>query len=57
MFTDIPEHYDLINHIITLGMDSGWRQKAARLCLQSRPSNILDICCGTGDLAISLASL
>ena len=57
IFTDIPEHYDLINHIITLGMDNSWRQKAALACLLSHPARILDLCCGTGDLTISLARL
>jgi ubiquinone/menaquinone biosynthesis C-methylase UbiE len=33
MFTDIPPHYDLINHLITLRMDRGWRRKAALACL------------------------
>ena len=57
MFESIPKHYDLINHIITLGMDAGWRKKAALACLSTRPSLILDICCGTGDLSIALARL
>lgn len=57
MFEAIPERYDLINHIITLGMDTGWRKKAALTCLSTRPTHILDLCCGTGDLTIALARL
>jgi demethylmenaquinone methyltransferase/2-methoxy-6-polyprenyl-1,4-benzoquinol methylase len=57
IFTAIPERYDLINHVITLGMDTGWRKQAALACLTSRPQRILDICCGTGDLAIAIARL
>lgn len=57
IFTRIPDRYDLINHVITLGMDTGWRRRAAEACLQDRPSRILDICCGTGDLAITIAKL
>ena len=57
IFTRIPDRYDLINHVITLGMDAGWRRKAALACLQDRPGRILDICCGTGDLAITIATL
>ena len=57
IFTRIPEHYDLINHVITLGMDTGWRKQAALACLRDRPARILDICCGTGDLAITIARL
>ena len=57
IFTRIPDRYDLINHVITLGMDTGWRMQAALACLQDRPGRILDICCGTGDLAITIARL
>jgi demethylmenaquinone methyltransferase/2-methoxy-6-polyprenyl-1,4-benzoquinol methylase len=57
MFTDIPPHYDLINHLITLRMDRGWRRKAALACLASKPRKVLDLCCGTGDLAITIANL
>ena len=57
IFTRIPDRYDLINHVITLGMDNGWRRQAALACLQDRPGRILDICCGTGDLAVTIARL
>ncbi len=57
MFTDIPPRYDLINHLITWGMDRGWRRKAARECLSGRPLRVLDLCCGTGDLALTIAGL
>ena len=57
MFTAIPQHYDLINRVITLGMDRGWRTRAALECLKAKPSRILDLCCGTGDLSILLARL
>jgi demethylmenaquinone methyltransferase/2-methoxy-6-polyprenyl-1,4-benzoquinol methylase len=57
MFTDIPPRYDLINHLITWRMDRGWRRNAALTCLTSRPQKVLDLCCGTGDLAITIANL
>lgn len=57
MFTAVPRRYDLINHIITWGMDRWWRLKAARECLRSHPGKVLDLCCGTGDLAINMARL
>lgn len=57
IFTRIPDRYDLINHVITLGMDDGWRRKAALACLQDRPERILDMCCGTGDLGVTIAKL
>ena len=57
IFTAVPDRYDLINRIFTWGLDKRWRLKAARLCLVTQPDTILDLCCGTGDLAIRLAQL
>ena len=57
MFTAVPPRYDLINHLITWGLDKRWRWQAARECLTSQPGKVLDLCCGTGDLAINLARL
>jgi demethylmenaquinone methyltransferase/2-methoxy-6-polyprenyl-1,4-benzoquinol methylase len=57
MFTAVPPRYDLINRIVTWGLDERWRRKAARECLTARPKKVLDLCCGTGDLAINLARL
>lgn len=57
IFNDIPPRYDLINRLITWGMDKQWRLKAAQACLVFRPRQILDLCCGTGDLAVTLAGL
>jgi demethylmenaquinone methyltransferase/2-methoxy-6-polyprenyl-1,4-benzoquinol methylase len=57
MFTTVPLHYDLVNHIVTWGLDKRWRQEAARECLASQPEKLLDLCCGTGDLAINLSCL
>jgi demethylmenaquinone methyltransferase/2-methoxy-6-polyprenyl-1,4-benzoquinol methylase len=55
MFTAVPPRYDFVNRIITLGLDSRWRQLAARTCLEKSPKTILDLGCGTGDLAINIA--
>jgi len=57
IFTEIPGRYDLINHVITMGLDKGWRRQAALACLESSPARILDICCGTGDLTVNIARL
>jgi len=57
MFTTVPRHYDLVNNVITWSLDERWRKKAARECLASHPEKALDLCCGTGDLAIYLARL
>ena len=55
MFTAVPPRYDLVNHIITLGLDNSWRRLAARTCLEEKPQRILDLGCGTGDLLINIA--
>jgi demethylmenaquinone methyltransferase/2-methoxy-6-polyprenyl-1,4-benzoquinol methylase len=55
IFTAVPDRYDLINRIFTWGQDAKWRRKTAALCLETQPVKILDLCCGTGDLAIDLA--
>ena len=57
IFTAVPPRYDLINHVITWGMDGWWRLKAARECLSSAPQRALDLGCGTGDLAVQLAKM
>ncbi len=57
IFTAVPPHYDLVNRIITLGMDKRWRRLAAQACLDSNPRKVLDIGCGTGDLTINIAQL
>jgi demethylmenaquinone methyltransferase / 2-methoxy-6-polyprenyl-1,4-benzoquinol methylase len=57
IFTAVPEHYDLINRIFTWGLDERWRRRTARLCLESQPNRVMDLCCGTGDLAVWLARL
>jgi demethylmenaquinone methyltransferase / 2-methoxy-6-polyprenyl-1,4-benzoquinol methylase len=57
MFNAVPPHYDFINTIITLGLDKGWRRRAALACLKDKPKQILDLGCGTGDLSINIARL
>ncbi|TWU15379.1 bifunctional demethylmenaquinone methyltransferase/2-methoxy-6-polyprenyl-1,4-benzoquinol methylase UbiE [Allorhodopirellula heiligendammensis] len=55
MFRQIAPRYDTMNHLLSLNIDRRWRRKAVdRLRIDSQ-SPILDICCGTGDLAIAIA--
>jgi demethylmenaquinone methyltransferase/2-methoxy-6-polyprenyl-1,4-benzoquinol methylase len=54
MFDTVPDQYDLLNRILTLRLDERWRKRAADLCLRRNPSRVLDLCCGTGDLALHL---
>ena len=57
MFTAVPPRYDLVNRIVTLGLDKRWRRLAAQSCLEDKPQRILDLGCGTGDLSINIARL
>lgn len=58
MFTRIAPRYDLLNHLLSAQMDRRWRARTAkemRPILQNPDAVVLDMCCGTGDLAFSLA--
>lgn len=55
MFDGIASRYDLLNHLLSLGIDKGWRRKAIREVMAAQPKNILDVATGTGDLAIAAA--
>ncbi|HEX4542668.1 MAG TPA: bifunctional demethylmenaquinone methyltransferase/2-methoxy-6-polyprenyl-1,4-benzoquinol methylase UbiE [Candidatus Acidoferrum sp.] len=57
MFTQIAPRYDLLNHLLSLQLDRLWRARAAKHLrpVFARPeTSVLDLCCGTGDLAIEL---
>jgi demethylmenaquinone methyltransferase/2-methoxy-6-polyprenyl-1,4-benzoquinol methylase len=55
MFTAVPDRYDLVNRIITLGLDRTWRGRALDEALSSWPARIMDLCTGTGDMAVTAA--
>lgn len=56
MFNTIAPKYDLLNLLMTFGMHYKWKEDAIKLGLKEvqLPKNALDICTGTGDLAILL---
>jgi len=57
MFDRIAFRYDLLNRIMTLGIDKNWRLKAAICVKKHHPNALLDIATGTGDFAFQLARL
>jgi demethylmenaquinone methyltransferase/2-methoxy-6-polyprenyl-1,4-benzoquinol methylase len=57
IFTTVPPSYDLINRIFTLTLDEKWRKKAASECLADNPAHVMDLCTGTGDLAVRMAKM
>ena len=55
MFSEIAPRYDFGNHMLSLHVDSLWRRRAARLLAPAPGERVLDLCCGTGDLALACA--
>jgi len=58
MFSCIAPRYDLLNHLLSLRFDVTWRKRLARRfanILALPDARVLDLCCGTGDLALALA--
>jgi demethylmenaquinone methyltransferase/2-methoxy-6-polyprenyl-1,4-benzoquinol methylase len=56
MFDTISENYDGLNKIISFGTDAKWKLKILKMVAAKKPSTILDIATGTGDLAILFAT-
>jgi len=54
MFSGIGPRYDLLNHVLSMGLDIRWRKKVARETGNIHCRNILDVCTGTGDMAFEL---
>jgi len=57
MFTSIAPRYDLLNHVLSFNVDRVWWRRTARTfrhILARSDARILDLCCGTGDMAFAL---
>jgi len=57
MFTAIAPRYDLLNHLLSFNIDRLWWRRTARsfAAILGRPeARVLDLCCGTGDMAFAL---
>ena len=52
MFDSISHRYDLLTHVLSLGIDRRWRKKAINMLRPYQPRHILDVATGTGDFAI-----
>jgi demethylmenaquinone methyltransferase / 2-methoxy-6-polyprenyl-1,4-benzoquinol methylase len=55
MFDAIAGRYDLVNRVMTFGMDVGWRRRAVRELRLPGGALVADLACGTGDLCRELA--
>jgi demethylmenaquinone methyltransferase / 2-methoxy-6-polyprenyl-1,4-benzoquinol methylase len=57
MFTSIAPRYDLLNHVLSMNVDRLWWKRTARIfspVLRRPGAQVLDLCCGTGDMAFAL---
>jgi demethylmenaquinone methyltransferase/2-methoxy-6-polyprenyl-1,4-benzoquinol methylase len=57
MFDAIAPTYDLLNHVLSFGLDIRWRRKAITLLAEKRGGSILDIAAGSGDVSFDLLRL
>jgi len=56
LFTSIADKYDLLNHLLSFNLDRFWRKKLVKLSHVNGSEIILDLCTGTGDIAIEFAA-
>jgi demethylmenaquinone methyltransferase/2-methoxy-6-polyprenyl-1,4-benzoquinol methylase len=56
MFAQVARRYDLLNHLLSAGLDLVWRRRAADMAALGLPPGalVLDLCSGTGDQAVAL---
>jgi demethylmenaquinone methyltransferase / 2-methoxy-6-polyprenyl-1,4-benzoquinol methylase len=55
MFAAIAGTYDALNHLLSFNQDKGWRRVAVEAAATRPGDRVLDVCTGTGDLALELA--
>lgn len=56
MFARIAHRYDLLNRVLSLGLDVRWRHALARRVAAADAGRVLDVCTGTGDLALAFGA-
>ncbi len=54
IFSEVPETYELVNHILTFGFDILWRKRLAELAAKNGGQRWIDVCSGTGETAANL---
>lgn len=55
MFSSLAHRYDLANHLLSLNQDKRWRKAVVRWANPQAGQHLLDLCTGTGDLALDFA--
>ena len=54
MFNRIAKNYDLVNRLLSFGLDKGWRKKVSQSIPKGENLTLLDVATGTADLVIGL---
>jgi demethylmenaquinone methyltransferase / 2-methoxy-6-polyprenyl-1,4-benzoquinol methylase len=57
MFEAIAPRYDMLNRVLSMGVDQGWRRSATQAVLANAPKDVLDVATGTGDFALTIKRL
>ena len=57
MFARISPRYDLLNRVLSLGIDQAWRRRTVAAAGDVRGRVVVDACCGTGDLSVAFAEV
>jgi demethylmenaquinone methyltransferase/2-methoxy-6-polyprenyl-1,4-benzoquinol methylase len=55
IFGEVAGTYELVNHVLTLGLDGPWRRAAAKRAVRDGGTRWLDVCSGTGEMAGNLS--
>ena len=55
IYSEVAGTYEIVNHILTFGFDIRWRKLAAKSAAKLKSRKILDVCCGTGEMGLSLS--
>ena len=56
MFDAIADRYDFLNHVLSAGIDKRWRKRAIESLRLTGTETVIDVCTGTGDVAIAAAT-
>lgn len=57
IFSEVANQYELVNHVLTFGLDIPWRKKASQIAAADHGTLWLEVCSGTGEMAVNLQRL
>ena len=57
VFSEVAHQYELVNHVLTFGLDIPWRKRAAGIAADGAGNLWLEVCSGTGEMAANLVKL